>query len=164
MQWSVLFSIFHKFIQTLFVSIVNLWNLHFHTFRTFLDTFYTGTTENSFLSFSSSDIALILTYLSSRYKTMLINWQNVILCAYMVDCKSNNLVYLLSCSRCGMQYKWETCRTFNERCSEHCYTKIQYFAHPELAPPLPRPSKWQGGRTSPQSLQKWSKVSQSLCG
>ncbi len=49
-------------------------------------------------------------------------------CLQYVDCKSNNLIYLLSCKRCCMQYVGET-----QRCWEY-FRKIKYFAHPKLAP------------------------------
>ncbi len=51
-----------------------------------------------------------------------------------VDCKSNNLVYLLTCNVCGQQYVGETKRTLGERLSEHlrdiCYTHDRTKAPP----------------------------------
>ena len=49
-------------------------------------------------------------------------------------CKMDNLVYLLSCNRCGKQYVGETCRTLRVRMQEHL-RDIKYATHPDLAPP-----------------------------
>ncbi len=51
------------------------------------------------------------------------------------DCKSNNLVYIFTCIKCGQQYVGETKRTLGERVSEHL-RYIRYTKHPTLPYPL----------------------------
>ena len=51
-----------------------------------------------------------------------------------ISCKLNNLVYLFSCTRCGLQYVGETYRTLAERLSEHL-RDIRHEANPDSAPP-----------------------------
>ncbi len=53
-----------------------------------------------------------------------------------VDCKSNDLVYIFTCTKCGQQYVGETKRTLGERVSEHL-RDIRYTKHPILPPPPP---------------------------
>ncbi len=45
-----------------------------------------------------------------------------------VDCKSNNLVYIFTCTKCSQQYVGETKCTLGERVSEH-YKDIRYTKH-----------------------------------
>lgn len=63
-----------------------------------------------------------------------------------VDCKSNNLIYLLTCSKCGIQYVGETKRSFGERCYEH-FRDAKYFADPSQAPP-----SWRADKICPASV------------
>ncbi len=51
-----------------------------------------------------------------------------------VVCKSNNLVYIFTCTKCDQQYVGETKRTLGERVSEHL-RDIRYTKHPTLGPP-----------------------------
>ena len=51
-----------------------------------------------------------------------------------VDCKSNNLVYILTCTKCGQQYVGETTCSLGEHISEHM-RDIRYTRDPTLAPP-----------------------------
>ncbi len=53
-----------------------------------------------------------------------------------VDCKSNNLVYIFTCTKCGQQYVGETKRTLGQRVSEHL-RDIRYTKHPTLPSPPP---------------------------
>ncbi len=46
----------------------------------------------------------------------------------------NNLVYLLSCTRCGLQYVGETYRTLADRLCEHL-CDIRHEANPDTAHP-----------------------------
>ena len=52
-------------------------------------------------------------------------------------CKSNNLIYLLHCKRCGKQYVGETFQKLGRRIYEHdehaCNTNC--YAEPDMAPP-----------------------------
>ena len=71
-------------------------------------------------------------------------------CRQKVDCESNNLVYLLSCTICGMQYVGETLRPFRDRCREH-FRDIEYSLNPSKAPP-----SWLKNEGTPVGMH-WSK-------
>ncbi len=51
-----------------------------------------------------------------------------------ISCKMNNLVYLLSCTRCGLQNVGETYLTLADRLSQHL-RDIRHEANPDTAPP-----------------------------
>ncbi len=52
-----------------------------------------------------------------------------------ISCKLNNLVYLFTCIRCGLQYVGETSRSLATRMSEHL-CDIRHEANPDQAPPF----------------------------
>ncbi len=51
-----------------------------------------------------------------------------------ISCKLNNLVYLFTCTCCGLQYLGETSRSLATRMSEHLHG-IRHEANPDQAPP-----------------------------
>ncbi len=72
-----------------------------------------------------------------------------------VACKSNSLIYILSCSKCGKQYIGETKRTLGEKMSE------QFIVIHNTKPLLMLPPSWLLKDPTPVGRQ-WGQASHSV--
>ena len=84
----------------------------------------------------------ICTTTNCKYCSLLVKSKNITstttnrtyTCRENYDCKNNNLIYLLQCTRCRSQYVGETSRMLHKRLWEHIH-KIKLFANPDKRPP-----------------------------
>ncbi len=82
------------------------------------DTWPTGTSYRSQVTLSSFQLIKISSPLSSnkiKSKSTQIEYD----IKHHVSCESSNLIYLITCKTCGMQYVGQTKRTPGERSREH---------------------------------------------